>query len=151
MHDSPRINRSTRPRRNPMAFSTATSVVRSRIDMAMALPATSDSEKTTARPMLRMIRLNVAQHVGEHLRESGFGLRARRVLRAGELAVDGLNDVGNHVGAVRPWRRWCRSFRCRAPSFAAAPRPGTSSGTTANRCIVARRTRRNSFRSRSNW
>ena len=33
---------------NPIALSTATSVVRSRIDIAIELPATNNSEKTTA-------------------------------------------------------------------------------------------------------
>ena len=43
------------PFSKPIALRTATSVVRSRIDIAIELPATHSSEKTTARPMMRIM------------------------------------------------------------------------------------------------
>ena len=49
--------KSTSRRLKPIALSTATSLVRSRIDIAIELPATQSSEKTTARLMMRIIPL----------------------------------------------------------------------------------------------
>ena len=53
--DSVSTRKRMSPLPKPIALSTATSVVRSRIDIAIALPATQSSEKTTARPMTRII------------------------------------------------------------------------------------------------
>ena len=55
--DSARINATTRGLLNPMAFRTATSVVRSRRAMAIALAVTQSKEIPTASPMKMMIHL----------------------------------------------------------------------------------------------
>src|SRR5262249_31932334 len=53
--DSVRTRKSTRFLLKPTAFTSATSLVRSRLDIAMTLPATHRREKTSARPIARIM------------------------------------------------------------------------------------------------
>ena len=73
-----------------MAFKTATSVVRSRMAMAMALPATKIKRDDDGRadPVNRV--LEVAQHLAEHLAEGFLGLGPRGIFAVAVQLVDPL-------------------------------------------------------------
>ena len=57
----------TRPRPNPIALRTATSVVRSRRAIAIAFPATKIEGEDDRRPDVAHHPPEVAVHLGEHL------------------------------------------------------------------------------------
>ena len=65
----------------------------------MELPATKSSEKTTARPMSRIIPLQVAEHLLEHLAEGLLGLGAGRVVAVAIEVVDLLAETAAMTSA----------------------------------------------------